>query len=140
MSYDKLVLDTANELNIKVEYIQAISTVYDLISRFAGFTIEDVNNLVVERAIFGKNRMNNYENIPIHLKNKVISILKTKKDIGLVFCPYKKQKNFKQFCKKFLEQKQQPKDYFFSGCLTYKSLMFNINENKTYDIKEVSYK
>ena len=136
MSEKELIRQTANNLRVKIEYIKAISQAYDSISRFAGYSIEQVNRLVVEERV---GKVNNYYNLPIDLKNRVVEIIRKTGDVGKHFNPFKKPRNFEAFAKKFLADRQQPKDYVFLGVLTYKELKFDIGEDKTYDVEIHNY-
>lgn len=139
LSQEKII-EISNQTGIKPEYVQSIETVYDIFCRFAGYTVEQVDRLVVESPMYvGRERKNNYKNLPISLTNKVKEIISTRGDISKIFSPYLKEKNFIQFLKKFYAQRLQPKDFYFSGVLTYIELKWNIEEDKTYDIKITSY-
>ena len=113
MTYDKLILDTAKEIGRKPEEIAAISAVFDTFDRLSANTQEQIESLMVS---VGGSEIP----LPQKLKQRAIAIVKRHGDVGKFFSPIMKPKYFKSFAKKFLEERQQPKDYLFSGALFYK--------------------
>ena len=136
--FSELEIKTANSLQVPPIVISAIDIAYESIARFTGVTsLEELDNMVVEKR---RGKINDYSEIPITLKLKVKEYIKIDPNfIEKHFNQAVKEKRFKGFCKRFLEEKLQPKDFHIDGILTQRHLMFAAGEDKTYSVETIGY-
>ena len=138
----ELILEIANEVKMRPEYVKSIEVIYDLVCRFSGMSMEQIDSLAVEMTVYdGKERKNIYKNLPVSLKDLLKRVLNKHGRVEKFFSPFLKEKNLKTFVIFFKERRYQPRDFYFDGVLTFKNLKFNIEKDFTYDVMhEETYK
>ena len=138
---DKLVLNTANILKKDPKEIEAISLVYDTVSRFAGFSIKKVDEAIEEiSGLENGKRVNDYKELPVALTSKVKQLIKNYGNVNRFFSPYKKERNFLKFCESFYKERLQPRDFYFQGVITFRHLKWNVRNDTTYQTEYYSQK
>lgn len=102
--------------------IRAILQVYEAISRFAGYSIHNVKDTIVEeRYYFFKGNTAiprfNYSYIPMALEAKVCEIIGATNDLKKYFSPQGRDQYLKGFVLKFIRLRLQPSAFLFHGIL-----------------------
>ena len=113
MIYDKLVIDTANELKINPKYVRGLSVVYDNFCRFAGMSMQDIDNLILETE-------EGLREIPPILKGELKEIIRQHGHIEKIYNPLYKPKDFLNFCKDFVSSRKSIFDYWLAGILAWR--------------------
>jgi len=141
-NYDPLIVETANILKFPPRDIEAMSQVYDTISRFAGMTVNDIEHAIVEIPYYennGRKRLNAYRNLPPKLSRKLKELIMSHGNLSRHFNPHSKKKNFLPFCRKFIEKREQPRDYLFDGVITFREFKFAIGDDLSYSVETTDY-
>jgi hypothetical protein len=113
MRYSDEIVAIANQVGFSPEVVFHVSLVYETIDRFSGLSIADIERLIV----IGKD---GEQEIPHKLKAKVVGIIRQHGDVAKFFSPMARKKYLASFMRKFLEERQQPKDYLFEGVLGFR--------------------
>jgi hypothetical protein len=140
--YEPHIIEAANATGFPPEAVQAVDAVYETISRFAGMSVGEIDDAIAEVPVYennGRKRMNNYHNLPVKLKTKLKEIVRRYGDVGKFFNPDAKRKNFTAFCRRFFEERQQPREYLFNGVITFPEFKFSVNDDRTYTVESHTY-
>ena len=141
MHYKDLIINLSNKFGMPPQEILSFEMAFDTISRLA--FVDSLNHLkevIIENIdIKDKKRTYIYTELPSRLKDTIEKSIVKYGGAGAFYCDFRKPTNLEKFIKNVLDNKIQPKDYWFSGILTYRHLKREPKIDNTVDVVEYKY-
>lgn len=113
MNYPEEIVAIANKVHRPPEVVWHIAKAFDTFDRLSGLGASDIARLIV---------IGNGEEkpLPAELKRRAMQIAQQHGDVAKYFSPMARKKYLVGFVQKFLDERQQPKDYLFDGVLGFR--------------------